>query len=268
MWKAIRICVLMFILVTVAQGAWLARRDATNWKDPVVVALYPINADGSERAEQYVRGIDRERFQPMAEFMREQAAVYGLALNDPIELRLAPRIDRLPPQPPAGGGAVSAIVWSLSFRFWAWRHDTYTGARANVRLFLLYHDDRRSPRLPHSTGLEKGLIGLVNVFASDEMAGTDRGKDFVGIHHLGFWVDDLPQTRKQLEAHGGKYWMGEVPQAGNTFYEVKYRDPLGIVLDITDHGWGGASKDGTSKEAAPALRHADLVADRSILEKA
>ncbi len=174
MWKAIRIIVLLFILVTVAQGAWLARRDATNWKDPVIVALYPINADGSERAEQYVRGIDRERFQPMAEFMREQAAVYGLALNDPIELRLAPRIDRLPPQPPAGGGAVSAIVWSLSFRFWAWRHDTYTGARANVRLFLLYHDDRRSPRLPHSTGLEKGLIGLVNVFASDEMAGTNN----------------------------------------------------------------------------------------------
>ena len=174
MWKAIRICVLMFILVTVAQGAWLARRDATNWKDPVVVALYPINADGSERAEQYVRGIDRERFQPMAEFMREQAAVYGIALNDPIELRLAPRIDSRPPQPPADGGTVSAIVWSLSFRFWAWRHDTYTGARANVRLFLLYHDDRRSPRLPHSTGLEKGLIGLVNVFASDEMAGTNN----------------------------------------------------------------------------------------------
>jgi catechol 2,3-dioxygenase-like lactoylglutathione lyase family enzyme len=114
--------------------------------------------------------------------------------------------------------------------------------------------------------------GIINMallkYKSDEMAGTDRGKDFVGIHHLGFWVDDLPQTRKQLEAHGGKYWMGEVPQAGNTFYEVKYRDPLGIVLDITDHGWGGASKDGTNKEAAPALRHADLVADRSILEKA
>ena len=174
MWKTIRIIVLLFILATVAQGAWLAQRDATSWKDPVIVALYPINADGSERTEQYVRGIDLERFQPMAEFMREQAAIYGVAVNDPIELRLAPRIDARPPQPPADGGVVSAIVWSLSFRFWAWRHDTYTGARANVRLFLLYHDDRRSPRLPHSTGLEKGLIGLVNVFASDEMAGTNN----------------------------------------------------------------------------------------------
>jgi hypothetical protein len=68
----------------------------------------------------------------------------------------------------------SAIWWSLSFRFWAWRHDTYTGARAQVRLFLMYHDDRRTPRLPHSTGLEKGLVGLVNVFASEEMSGTNN----------------------------------------------------------------------------------------------
>ena len=174
MWKAIRIVVLLFILATVAQGTWLAQRDATSWKNPVIVVLYPINADGSDRSEQYVRGIDLARFQPMAEFMREQAAVYGVAAKDPIELRLAPRIDRVPPQPPASGNWLSAIGWSLRFRLWAWRHDTYTGARANVRLFLLYHDDRRSPRLPHSTGLEKGLIGLVNVFASDAMAGTNN----------------------------------------------------------------------------------------------
>ena len=174
MWKAIRIGVLLFILATVAQGAWLARRDATSWKDPVIVVLYPINADGSERAEQYVREIDLARFQPMAAFMREQAAAHGVAVKDPIELRLAPRIGTLPPQPPAAASAASAIWWSLGFRVWAWRHDTYAGVRAHVRLFLMYHDDRRSPRLPHSTGLEKGLIGLVNVFATDEMAGTNN----------------------------------------------------------------------------------------------
>ncbi|MBY0439953.1 MAG: RtcB family protein, partial [Burkholderiales bacterium] len=28
-------------------------------------------------------------------------------------------------------------------------------------MFLLYHDDRKSPRLPHSTGLEKGLITVM-----------------------------------------------------------------------------------------------------------
>lgn len=174
MWKAIRVGVLLFILATVAQGAWLARRDATSWKAPLVVVLYPINADGSERSEQYMARLDLERFQPMAAFMREQALVYGVPAKDPIELRLAPRVHALPPQPPPPGSMASAIWWSLSFRFWAWRYDTYTGARAQVRLFLMYHDDRRTPRLPHSTGLEKGLVGLVNVFASEEMSATNN----------------------------------------------------------------------------------------------
>jgi hypothetical protein len=174
MWKAIRIVVLLFILATVAQGAWLARVDATDWKNPVIVVLYPINADGSQRSEQYLARMDLSRFQPMAEFMREQALVYGIQEKEPIELRLAPRVQRVPPQPPAPGNVAAAIWWSLNFRFWAWRHDTYTGARAHVRLFLMYHDDRKSPRLPHSTGLEKGLIGLVNVFANEEMTSANN----------------------------------------------------------------------------------------------
>lgn len=181
MGKAIRIGVLLFILATVAQGAWLARRDAASWKDPVIVVLYPINADGTERSEQYLARMDLARFEPMAEFMREQARVYGVPVDEPIELRLAPRIHARPPQPPAPGNAATAIWWSLNFRFWAWRHDTYAGARAQVRLFLLYHDDRSSPRLPHSTGLEKGLIGLVNVFANPEMT---QANNVIIVHEM------------------------------------------------------------------------------------
>jgi hypothetical protein len=73
------------------------------------------------------------------------------------------------------------MAWSLRLRFWAWQHDTYQGARANVRLFLLYHDDRTSPRLAHSTGLEKGLIGVVNLFASEDMA---RENNVIVMHEL------------------------------------------------------------------------------------
>jgi len=110
MWKAIRIGVLLFILATVAQGAWLARRDATDWKNPVIVVLYPINADGSERSEQYLGRMDLSRFEPMAGFMREQARAYGVAVNDPIELRLAPRVRSLPPQPPAPGNVAGVTT--------------------------------------------------------------------------------------------------------------------------------------------------------------
>lgn len=45
-----------------------------------------------------------------------------------------------------------------------------------------------------------------------------------------------------MEAAGGRYWMGE-PAEGGGFYEVKYRDPNGVVVDITANGWVGAVKD-------------------------
>ncbi len=174
MWKALRIAVLLFILATVAQGAWLARRDATDWKNPLIVVVYPINADGSDAAERYIGALSVERFQPIAEFMREQALYYRVPVSQPVELRLSARVNVLPPPTPAAGNTPAIVLWSLRLRFWAWWNDTYTGARANVRLFLLYHDDRSSPRLAHSTGLQQGLIGVVNVFANAQMSAENN----------------------------------------------------------------------------------------------
>jgi methylmalonyl-CoA/ethylmalonyl-CoA epimerase len=48
-------------------------------------------------------------------------------------------------------------------------------------------------------------------------------------------------TGKAIEAAGGRYWMGE-PAEGGGFYEVKFHDPNGVVVDITANGWGGAAK--------------------------
>ena len=31
-------------------------------------------------------------------------------------------------------------------------------------------------------------------YKTDEAAGEERGKDYVGVHHIGFWVDDLDET--------------------------------------------------------------------------
>jgi hypothetical protein len=42
-----------------------------------------------------------------------------------------------------------------------------------VRLFLLYRDPERTPVLPHSTGLAKGMFGFVNVFADRSMQATN-----------------------------------------------------------------------------------------------
>jgi len=90
--------------------------------------------------------------------------------------------------------------------------------------------------------LSDGVINLALLHYKTEEAAGARGRDFVGVHHFGFLVDDVAATRKAIEAAGGTHWMGEALGATG-FYEVKFHDPDGIVVDITAHGWSGASKE-------------------------
>ncbi len=113
--------------------------------------------------------------------------------------------------------------------------------------------------------LAKGVYvsdGVITVallkYKSDHWAGyvegeDERGKDFVGLHHFGFWVDDVEETEKKIEAAGGKYLMGRPDaDAPSTFYEIKYRDPNGVIIDITHLGWGGSVKEVVPKDEAEA----------------
>ncbi len=86
-------------------------------------------------------------------------------------------------------------------------------------------------------------------YRTDHWAGyvegeDERGKDFVGLRHLGFWVDDLKQAEDSIENAGGKYFMGRPEESSpTTFYEMKFRDPNGVIIDCTHLGWGGSVKD-------------------------
>ena len=100
--------------------------------------------------------------------------------------------------------------------------------------------------------LAKGIYlsdGVMNIallsYKTNEMSGyvegeDERGKDFEGIHHMGFVVDNLEKTERKIENAGGKYLMGRPPLDGipSTFYEMKFRDPQGVIVDITHLGWG------------------------------
>jgi lactoylglutathione lyase len=67
-----------------------------------------------------------------------------------------------------------------------------------------------------------------------------------GLYHFGMWVDDLDAAEKKVVDAGGTYLAGR-PTSPNSFYEAKYRDPLGIVFDLTHKGWAGATKDVVAK---------------------
>ena len=86
--------------------------------------------------------------------------------------------------------------------------------------------------------LSDGYINIALLkYKSDEMAGMKEGMDFVGTHHFGFQVDDSDASRKQIEANGGQFFM-DLPHLKDTlYYEEKYRDPEGVIFDISEKGW-------------------------------
>ncbi len=80
--------------------------------------------------------------------------------------------------------------------------------------------------------------GTMNV----ALLGKETPEEEIGLYHFGMWVDDLDAAEKQVIKAGGKYLAGR-PTSPNSFYEAKYKDPLGIVFDLTHSGWKGAVKE-------------------------
>ena len=78
--------------------------------------------------------------------------------------------------------------------------------------------------------------GTINVallrYKDDRPMGDGKTKDWFGVHHFGFWVDDVETTKTQIEEAGGSWFMGEM-EGDNVFYELKFSDPNGTIFDIT-----------------------------------
>ena len=86
--------------------------------------------------------------------------------------------------------------------------------------------------------------GTINValLAKDGKVPGIGVEPFYGVMHFGMWVDDLAQAEEQVRRAGAVHFQGRPPSNPNMQYEVKYRDPNGIVFDITASGWKGAVK--------------------------
>ncbi len=179
MFKKIRLTILLLLLAAVALDSWLDKSRARDWDRTLRVVLYPINGDDSEAASRHIASLRRDDFLPIEDFFRHQGQAHGLALRTPVDVQLADEIASRPPPLPREAGTLSIMGWSLKMRYWAFRVDEYDGPTPEVRLFLLYFDPRQNGRLPHSVGMEKGLLGIVNVFAGRR----HRGRNNVVITH-------------------------------------------------------------------------------------
>jgi catechol 2,3-dioxygenase-like lactoylglutathione lyase family enzyme len=97
--------------------------------------------------------------------------------------------------------------------------------------------------------LSDGDINLAILnFKNDAVAGVERGKDWSGIHHIGFQVDNIEAIGEKLAASGSKprddvnQALG-VGQHGHRYanVEVKYNGPDNVMVDVSESGWVGTS---------------------------
>jgi hypothetical protein len=168
MFKHIRVTILLYILLMVAVGGWLAKARTTDWDKPLDVIVYAINADGSSVTQNYIDKIEKTDFNDIEEFFQREAKAYRLALKKPVDVSFAGELKEKPPLPPHRGSQLSIMFWSLKLRYWAWQNDNYPYPE-DVRIYVLYFDPEKTKTVAHSLGLQKGLIGIVNAFASNEM---------------------------------------------------------------------------------------------------
>jgi len=169
MWRTLRISVLFILLATVIQQNYFDRADL-RWKDNFYVAVYPVNADTSPEATEYIKTLTREDFEPMANYFADESARFNLGMRRPIEVQLGQEVTEVPPEPPANDNILSTIFWSLRFRWFAWQNSPTVSVKPDIRLFLLYYNPNENLVLKHSTALNKGRIGRVNLFADKKYA--------------------------------------------------------------------------------------------------
>lgn len=178
--RFLRTSLLLYILVMVALVTWAQRERTTSWDRTLWVSIYPINGDASEATAAHIQRLDAETFAPIVLYLSEQAASYGLTLAEPLHVQVTPQLDASPPTPPHGGNFFSVASWSLRMRFWSWQQERAQDLPTpDINIYVRYFDPAITERLEHSVGLQKGLLGVVNAFASKRY----RGSNSVVIAH-------------------------------------------------------------------------------------
>jgi hypothetical protein len=175
MWRNLRILFLLLVLFGVALSTYLEQRATQSWKQPLWVGIYPINGDGTPVAQGYIDSLNVKDFADIERFFSREAHRYGLRIELPVHVELYDQVLQLPPAIAPDANPVAIAWWSLRMRWYAMRASRVAGrAPPRVRLFVLYHDPATLERAPDSHGLQKGLVGVVHVFADSAMTGSNN----------------------------------------------------------------------------------------------
>ena len=164
MWKALRIALLLTLLFAVATLTWVDRTRTTDWDSTLWIGIFPVAGDASPVTRRYLAGLEPSRLASIEAFFAREAKRHGVPLAKPARVELYPEVRDPPPVLPPGAGPLRSAAWSLATRAYAWRHAGDT--LADIRVFVVYHDPALRPAVPHSLGLQKGLVGVVHADAA------------------------------------------------------------------------------------------------------
>ncbi len=171
----LRLAILLAVLAFVALGAWLDRSRSTDWDAPLRVTLYPIASGDDPALRSHVAALAADDFGDVAAFFAAEARRHGLALDEPVRVRVSHAVGTPPPLPAGDAGAPGIAAWSLRFRYWAWRvaaHDPLP--TPDIQVFALYHAGDGTHPVPDSFGLSKGLMALSHLYAAPDAHGSNQ----------------------------------------------------------------------------------------------
>lgn len=178
MWKKLRVLILLIVLALVSISVW--RDYNPNWDKPIIVLLHPINADGQQSTQDYIRNLSSLDLSNAQDYIRDMSAHYR---TQPVTVyfQLGRELIQAPPKVPESESVLQAIIWSLKFRYYAWKQKSSEDGAPSVTLFLNYYDPKTTNALKHSTALQNGRIGSINLFASKKQSEQNR---IILVHEL------------------------------------------------------------------------------------
>jgi hypothetical protein len=174
-WRIIRLGILLLILALAIYTTLFDRLSTTDWDETLRIGIFPLNARDDEVSAAYIEGLTDEDFEDIEQFLNQEARRHGVYLQRPVRVDRFAEVSEKPPERAADAGIVATMWWSLKMRLYANRNARPPErAPPQIRIFVLYHDPTDTRSVPHSVGLQKGLVGVVHAYAEAEMSAPNN----------------------------------------------------------------------------------------------
>jgi hypothetical protein len=181
-WRKLRIGILLFFLAVAACTNWYDQLSTTDWDETLTVGVFPIDEAGDQATRAYIAALGDSEIADVERFLNSEAADYGIAVARPVSVQMFPRVSEQPPERDPDSGLFANMWWSLRMRMYARRAALSTGkVMPQIRIFVRYHNPEFTQQVPHSVGMQKGLVGVVHAFADPEMR---SGNNVVIAHEV------------------------------------------------------------------------------------